>query len=43
LAQAADVLDLPLLDLLVVGDAGRCFSFREAGTLAGRMPDGVRV
>src|SRR3984893_15613605 len=35
LAQAADVLDLPLLDHLIVGDNGRYFSFREAGTLAG--------
>ena len=43
LAQAADVLDMPLLDHLIVGDAGRYFSFREAGTLAARIPDGVRT
>jgi len=43
LAQAADVLDMPLLDHLIVGDAGRYFSFREAGTLATRIPDGVRA
>ena len=43
LAQAADVLDMPLLDHLIVGDAGRYFSFREAGTLAARDPDGVRA
>ena len=30
LAQAADILDMPLLDHLIVGDAGRYFSFREA-------------
>ena len=34
LAQAADVLDLPLLDHLIVGDNGRYFSFRESGALA---------
>ena len=42
LAQAADILDMPLLDHLIVGDAGRYFSFREAGTLTradrGRSP-----
>ena len=43
LAQAADVLDLPLIDHLIVGDAGRYYSFREAGTLAARIPDGVRA
>jgi DNA repair protein RadC len=43
LAQAADVLDMPLLDHLIVGDAGRYFSFREAGTLAARSSDGVRA
>ena len=43
LAQAADVLDMPLIDHLIVGDAGRYFSFREAGTLAVRIPDGVRA
>lgn len=33
LCAAADVHDLPLLDHLIVGDAGRYFSFREAGHL----------
>jgi hypothetical protein len=41
LAQAADVLDMPLLDHLIVGDAGRYFSFREAGTLTAHIADGV--
>ena len=31
LCAAADVLDLPLLDHLIVGDGDRYFSFREAG------------
>ena len=31
LCAAADVLDLPLLDHLIVGDEHRYFSFREAG------------
>ena len=43
LAEAADILDLPLLDHLIVGDAGRYFSFREAGTLTARIADGVRA
>ena len=43
LAQAADILDIPLLDHLIVGDAGRYYSFREAGTLAPRIPDGARA
>ena len=43
LAQAADVLDMPLLDHLILGDAGRYFSFREAGMVADRIPDGVRA
>jgi DNA repair protein RadC len=30
LCAAADVLDLPLLDHLIVGDGHRYFSFREA-------------
>ena len=42
LAQAADILDMPLLDHLIVGDNGRYFSFREAGTLTARLADGVR-
>ena len=33
LCTAADALDLPLLDHLIVGDGGRYFSFREAGHL----------
>ena len=41
LAQAADVLDMPLLDHLIVGVTGRYFSFREAGTLTAQI--GVRA
>ena len=33
LCQASDVLDIGLLDHLIVGDAERYFSFREAGAL----------
>lgn len=33
LCAAADVLDLPLIDHLIVGDAGRYFSFSETGHL----------
>ena len=40
-AQAANVFDIPLLDHLIVGDAGRHFSFREAGMPAAQIPDGV--
>jgi DNA repair protein RadC len=37
LCSAADVLDLPLLDHLIVGESHRYFSFREAGLMdAGR-------
>ena len=38
LCTAADALELPLIDHLIVGDAGRYFSFRESGHLtpAGR-------
>ena len=43
LAQAADILDMPLLDHLIVSDAGRYFSFREAGTLHAHIADGVRA
>ena len=43
LAQAADILDMPLLDHLIVGDAGRYFSFREAGALNAQIADGVRA
>src|SRR5436190_18287478 len=39
LCAAADVLDLPLLDHLIVGDEHRYFSFREAG-LMGATPAG---
>jgi DNA repair protein RadC len=39
LCAAADVLDLPLLDHLIVGDEHRYFSFREAG-LMGAAPAG---
>jgi DNA repair protein RadC len=41
LAQAADILDMPLLDHLIVGDAGRYFSFRESGTFPKPLADGV--
>jgi len=37
LCAAADALDLPLIDHLIVSDAGRYFSFQEAGHL--RAPD----
>jgi DNA repair protein RadC len=40
LAQAADILDMPLLDHLIVGGDGRYFSFRTAGTLTARIADG---
>ena len=43
LAHAADVLDMPLLDHLIVGDAGRYFSFRVAGTLTPQIADGDRA
>ena len=33
LCAAADVLDLPLLDHLIVGEAPRYYSFREAGLM----------
>jgi len=33
LCAAADVLDLPLLDHLIVGDEQRYYSFREAGLM----------
>ena len=33
LCAAADVLDLPLLDHLIVGDGHRYFSFSEAGLI----------
>ena len=33
LCQAADVLDIGLLDHLIVGDAERYYSFRQAGAL----------
>jgi DNA repair protein RadC len=34
LCAAADLLDMPLLDHLIVGDEQRYFSFREAGLMA---------
>lgn len=36
LARAAEVLDMPLLDHLIVGSDGRYYSFREAGLLPAR-------
>ena len=39
LCAAADVLDLPLLDHLIVGDEHRYYSFRETG-LMGATPAG---
>ena len=39
----AYILDMPLLDHLIVGDAGRYFSFREAGTFTPQIADGVRA
>lgn len=36
LAKAADVIDIPLLDHVIVGADGRYFSFREAGLLPPR-------
>jgi DNA repair protein RadC len=43
LAQAADVLDIALLDHLIVGDAGRYFSFREAGSLTHQRAEEFRA
>jgi len=40
LVQAADLLDMPLLDHLIVGDAGRYDSFREAGIVGQQKRDG---
>jgi DNA repair protein RadC len=33
LCAAADILDMPLIDHLIVGDAHRYYSFREAGVM----------
>jgi DNA repair protein RadC len=33
LGEAAQIMDVPFLDHVIVGDAGRYFSFREAGLL----------
>jgi len=33
LCATADLVDLPLLDHLIVGDANRYYSFREAGLI----------
>ena len=38
LCAAADVLDIGLLDHLIVGDAHRYYSFREAGKLGALSP-----
>jgi len=35
LCAAADILDMPLLDHLIVGDEERYYSFREAGVIGG--------
>ena len=43
LAQAADVLDIALLDHLIVGDAGRYFSFRETGTFTHQRAEDPRA
>ena len=44
LCAAADILDVGLLDHLIVGDAERYYSFREAGTFgAARHPLAERV
>ena len=44
LCAAADILDMALLDHLIVGDAERYYSFREAGVLhAARLPLTERV
>jgi DNA repair protein RadC len=40
LVQAADALDMPLLDHLIVGDSGRYYSFREAGIVGQQKRDG---
>ena len=40
LVQAADVLDMPLLDHLIVGDADRYYSFLEAGVIGRGERDG---
>jgi DNA repair protein RadC len=42
LSAAADILDLPLLDHLIVGEAGRYYSFREAGGFGALSPQGDR-
>ncbi|MGH9163260.1 MAG: JAB domain-containing protein [Vicinamibacteraceae bacterium] len=41
LSMAADLLDITLLDHLIVGHAGRYFSFREAGVLGGISTNGA--
>jgi DNA repair protein RadC len=40
MCAAADILDMPLLDHLIVGDAHRYYSFREAGVLGATAPGG---
>ena len=41
LCEAADILDMPLLDHLIVGDSHRYFSFREAGARCASGRGGV--
>jgi DNA repair protein RadC len=38
LCAAADILDVPLIDHLIVGDAHRYYSFREAGVMGAARP-----
>jgi DNA repair protein RadC len=38
LCEAADILELPLVDHLIVGDDQRYFSFRESGQMGNRVP-----
>ena len=42
LCEAADILDMALLDHLIVGDSHHYFSFREAGALGTATRGGVR-
>jgi DNA repair protein RadC len=43
LAQAADILEIPLLDHLIVGEHGRYFSFRESLLMEPNTPDATQV
>jgi DNA repair protein RadC len=38
LCEAADILELALVDHLIVGDEQRYFSFRESGQMGNRVP-----